>query len=55
MYKFLHFFLFTGQSLVVWAITEGRQCAREVDEFLMGNTTLPAVGGVIQFLNSQKG
>jgi hypothetical protein len=25
-----------GQSLVVWAIREGRQCARSVDEFLMG-------------------
>jgi glutamate synthase (NADPH/NADH) small chain len=30
-----------GQSLVVWAIREGRQCARSVDEFLMGSTTLP--------------
>ena len=30
-----------GQSLVVWAIREGRQCARSVDEFLMGNTSLP--------------
>ncbi|HEY8086176.1 MAG TPA: glutamate synthase subunit beta [Methylophilaceae bacterium] len=30
-----------GQSLVVWAIREGRQCAREVDEFLMGTSTLP--------------
>ena len=30
-----------GQSLVVWAIREGRQCAREVDEFLMGSTLLP--------------
>lgn len=30
-----------GQSLVVWAIREGRQCARSVDEFLMGATTLP--------------
>ncbi len=30
-----------GQSLVVWAIREGRQCAREVDEFLMGTTVLP--------------
>jgi glutamate synthase (NADPH) small chain len=30
-----------GQSLVVWAIREGRQCARAVDEFLMGATTLP--------------
>ena len=30
-----------GQSLVVWAIREGRQCARAVDEFLMGGSTLP--------------
>jgi glutamate synthase (NADPH) small chain len=30
-----------GQSLVVWAIREGRQCARAVDEFLMGSTSLP--------------
>ncbi len=30
-----------GQSLVVWAIREGRQAAREVDAFLMGATTLP--------------
>jgi len=30
-----------GQSLVVWAIREGRQAAREVDNFLMGSTTLP--------------
>jgi len=30
-----------GQSLVVWAIREGRQCARAVDETLMGSTTLP--------------
>jgi glutamate synthase (NADPH/NADH) small chain len=30
-----------GQSLVVWAIREGRQCARAIDEFLMGSTTLP--------------
>jgi len=30
-----------GQSLVVWAIREGRQCAREVDAFLMGSTVLP--------------
>ena len=30
-----------GQSLVVWAIREGRQCAREVDQFLMGESTLP--------------
>ena len=30
-----------GQSLVVWAIREGRQCARAVDEFLMGSSKLP--------------
>jgi glutamate synthase (NADPH/NADH) small chain len=30
-----------GQSLVVWAIREGRQAAREVDRFLMGTTRLP--------------
>jgi glutamate synthase (NADPH/NADH) small chain len=30
-----------GQSLVVWAIREGRQCARAVDAFLMGSSKLP--------------
>jgi glutamate synthase (NADPH/NADH) small chain len=30
-----------GQSLVVWAIREGRQCARAVDEFLMNQSDLP--------------
>ena len=30
-----------GQSLVVWAIREGRQCAHAVDEFLMGESVLP--------------
>ncbi|MGC2167141.1 MAG: glutamate synthase subunit beta [Gallionella sp.] len=30
-----------GQSLVVWAIREGRQCARAVDEYLMGASVLP--------------
>jgi glutamate synthase (NADPH/NADH) small chain len=29
-----------GQSLVVWAISEGRECARKVDEFLMGASML---------------
>ncbi len=29
-----------GQSLVVWAISEGRECARSVDEFLMGSSML---------------
>jgi glutamate synthase (NADPH/NADH) small chain len=31
-----------GQSLVVWAIREGRQCARAVDEALMGASELPS-------------
>jgi glutamate synthase (NADPH/NADH) small chain len=31
-----------GQSLVVWAISEGRECARKVDEFLMGSSSLEA-------------
>ena len=30
-----------GQSLVVWAIREGRQAAHAVDKFLMGSTNLP--------------
>jgi glutamate synthase (NADPH/NADH) small chain len=30
-----------GQSLVVWAIREGRQCAQSIDTFLMGSSTLP--------------
>jgi len=30
-----------GQSLIVWAIREGRQCARAVDKFLTGSTELP--------------
>jgi glutamate synthase (NADPH/NADH) small chain len=29
-----------GQSLVVWAMSEGRECARKVDEFLMGSSFL---------------
>lgn len=36
-----------GQSLVVWAIHEGRQAARQVDHFLMGKTTLAGVGGIV--------
>ena len=35
-----------GQSLIVWGIQEGRQCAREVDEYLMQSTRLPASGGI---------
>jgi glutamate synthase (NADPH/NADH) small chain len=30
-----------GQSLVVWAIREGREAAREIDKYLMGSTILP--------------
>jgi glutamate synthase (NADPH/NADH) small chain len=30
-----------GQSLVVWAIREGRQCAAAIDQALMGSTVLP--------------
>jgi glutamate synthase (NADPH/NADH) small chain len=31
-----------GQSLIVWAIAEGRHTARSIDEFLMGSSDLPA-------------
>jgi glutamate synthase (NADPH/NADH) small chain len=31
-----------GQSLIVWAIAEGRSCARGVDKYLMGESDLPA-------------
>lgn len=38
-----------GQSLVVWAISEGRECAREVDIFLMGESQLEAKDkGILQ-------
>ena len=30
-----------GQSLIVWAISEGRQAAHHVDAYLMGNSNLP--------------
>ena len=33
-----------GQSLIVWAINEGREAAREVDLFLMGESNLPTKG-----------
>ncbi|CAB3410198.1 unnamed protein product [Caenorhabditis bovis] len=36
-----------GQSLVVWAIHEGRQAARQVDEYLMGKTALAGPGGIV--------
>jgi glutamate synthase (NADPH/NADH) small chain len=38
-----------GQSLVVWAISEGRECARKVDEFLMGHSDLESKDSVNQF------
>lgn len=37
-----------GQSLVVWGIQEGRQCAREVDNYLMGSSRLPGNGSIEQ-------
>ncbi|KAI8586136.1 hypothetical protein BDZ88DRAFT_311821 [Geranomyces variabilis] len=37
-----------GQSLIVWGINEGRQAAREIDVYLMGNTRLPVCGGIEQ-------
>lgn len=38
-----------GQSLVVWAITEGRQAAHQIDSDIMGKPSLlPGPGGVIQ-------
>ncbi|KAI5841797.1 glutamate synthase-like protein [Morchella snyderi] len=36
-----------GQSLIVWGINEGRQCAREVDQYLMDSTQLPVTGGIV--------
>ncbi|XP_045493540.1 glutamate synthase [NADH], amyloplastic isoform X2 [Colias croceus] len=36
-----------GQSLVVWAISEGRQAARAVDVYLSGHSYLPGPGGVV--------
>ena len=41
-----------GQSLVVWAISEGREAARKVDEFLMGATTLPSKDRVNEYVIS---
>jgi glutamate synthase (NADPH) small chain len=37
-----------GQSLVVWAISEGRECARKVDEFLMGASLLESKDGSVK-------
>ncbi|MBM3402650.1 MAG: glutamate synthase subunit beta [Bacteroidetes bacterium] len=41
-----------GQSLVVWAISEGREAARKVDEFLMGATTLPSKDRINEYVTS---
>ena len=40
-----------GQSLVVWAISEGRECARKVDEFLMGHSRLSSKDTFLSTLN----
>ena len=37
-----------GQSLVVWAIHEGRQAARQIDEDLMGYTSLAGPAGIVK-------
>ncbi|CCE63788.1 hypothetical protein TPHA_0F03070 [Tetrapisispora phaffii CBS 4417] len=37
-----------GQSLIVWAIQEGRKCAAAIDQHLMGNTYLPGNGGIVK-------
>ena len=34
-----------GQSLIVWAISDGRECARAIDQWLMGESSLPTKGG----------
>lgn len=36
-----------GQSLVVWAINEGRQAARQIDIDLMGESSLAGPGGIV--------
>ncbi|WP_353183632.1 glutamate synthase subunit beta [Parapedobacter lycopersici] len=38
-----------GQSLVVWAISEGRECARKVDEYLMGYSELESKDAVFSY------
>ncbi|CCD22344.1 glutamate synthase (NADH) NDAI_0A01860 [Naumovozyma dairenensis CBS 421] len=37
-----------GQSLIVWAIQEGRKCAHSIDIDLMGSTKLPCNGGIVK-------
>jgi len=38
-----------GQSLIVWAISEGREAARQVDVYLMGKTNLSSKNAVGMF------
>ena len=38
-----------GQSLVVWAISEGRECARKVDEYLMGHSELESKDAIYSY------
>jgi len=42
----MYIFYRRGQSLVVWAITEGRQAARQIDLDLTGSTSLAGPGGI---------
>ena len=44
-----------GQSLVVWAISEGRECAVKVDEFLKGCSSLPSKEESLQARQLQAG
>ena len=44
--KFLLLAICAGGSLVVWAIRQGRQAARAVDEFLMGESDCPGEAGL---------
>jgi glutamate synthase (NADPH/NADH) len=38
-----------GQSLIVWGINEGRQCARDIDTYLTGvGSQLPVTGGIVK-------
>jgi len=39
-----------GQSLVVWAISEGRECARKVDEYLMGYSELETKDAMVSYM-----
>jgi glutamate synthase (NADPH/NADH) small chain len=43
-----------GQSLIVWAISEGREAARGVDQYLMGSTSLPTKAGPAEGLSYTK-